>query len=151
MINWQCLPFSQLSTHQLYDLLKLRVDVFVVEQNCPYHELDNKDRAEGAYHLLGVEDDTLVAYARLLTPGISFDNASFGRVVTHSGSRGNGLGTQLLNCILEHCQQLWPNQSIDIGAQEPLKDFYGRFGFTQISNMYLDDGIPHINMRLCHD
>ncbi|KGJ92583.1 GCN5-related N-acetyltransferase [Colwellia psychrerythraea] len=147
-MNWMCLNFSELSTEQLYDILKLRVDVFVVEQTCPYPELDNKDRAEGVFHLLGYQQGKLLAYSRLLSPGISYKNVSFGRVVIDKQGRGLGLGQALISKALEHCQQLWPNQDIDIGAQEYLLRFYGKYDFKAISETYLEDDIPHIDMRL---
>ncbi len=144
-----CLTFSQLNTEQLYELLKLRVDIFVVEQTCPYPELDNKDRNEGVFHLLGYHDDgQLIAYSRLLSPGISYKNASFGRVAIDKSNRGSGSGQELLSVILNYCQQLWPNQDIDIGAQEYLLGFYQKHGFTAISKVYLEDDIPHLDMRL---
>ncbi len=88
MITWQCIPFCQLTTEQLYDLLKLRVDVFVVEQTCPYPELDNKDRMTGVHHLLGYQDKELVACARLLPMGVSYPSVSIGRVATKASARG---------------------------------------------------------------
>jgi len=147
-MNWLCLTFSQLTTEQLYEILKLRVDVFVVEQTCPYPELDNKDRFDGVYHLLGYQDGSLIAYSRLMSPSISYSNSSFGRVAISENHRGNGLGQQLLSTILEHCERLWPNQDIDIGAQEYLLAYYQKYGFKAISPVYLEDDIPHINMRL---
>ena len=147
-MNWTCLAFSQLSTEQLYELLKLRVDVFVVEQACPYPELDNKDCVEGAYHFLGYQHGKMVAYTRLLSPRISYNNVSLGRVVIEKSSRGTGLGQKLISTALDHCQKLWPNQHIDIGAQEYLLEFYRGYGFKAISEVYLEDDIPHIDMRL---
>jgi ElaA protein len=147
-MNWICLTFSQLSTEQLYELIKLRVDVFVVEQTCPYPDLDNKDRAEGAHHLLGYRHGKIIAYSRLLGPGISYKNVSFGRVAIDKSSRGTGLGQELISTALDHCQTLWPNQSIDIGAQEYLFEFYKGYGFKAISEVYLEDDIPHVDMRL---
>ena len=147
-MNWVCLTFPQLSTEQLYELLKLRVEVFVVEQTCPYPELDNKDRAEGVYHLLGYQHGRLVAYSRLLSPGTSYNNVSFGRIVISKSTRGSGLGQELVSTVLDYCQQLWPNQSIDIGAQEYLLEFYERYGFKATSEIYLEDDIPHHDMRL---
>ena len=147
-MNWMCLTFAELSTEQLYELLKLRVDIFVVEQTCPYPELDNKDRADDVYHLLGYQDKQLVACARLLGPGISYDNASFGRVAIAQSNRGSGMGQQLVSTILEYCQQIWPNQDIDIGAQQYLLAFYEKNGFQAISEMYLEDDIAHLDMRL---
>ena len=128
MINWLALPFSQLNTMQLYQLLQLRVDVFVVEQNCPYPELDGKDIKEGVHHLLGYKGDELVACARLIPQGISFDNVSIGRVVTKESARGGGLGHNLLTEAISRCETMWPNQPIDIGAQEHLTRYYESHG-----------------------
>ncbi|MEH0690162.1 GNAT family N-acetyltransferase [Vibrio cholerae] len=146
-MDWQLRTFEALSNHELYQLLKLRVDVFVVEQTCPYPELDDKDLITGVYHLLGYEQDQLVACARLLPPGISYPSVSIGRVATHEKARGNGLGHQLLEQAIHQCQRLWPNSAIEIGAQEHLSAFYGRYGFFATSEMYLEDGIPHIDMK----
>ncbi|MGF1815521.1 GNAT family N-acetyltransferase [Vibrio splendidus] len=148
MITWHSIPFSELSTQQLYQLLKLRVDVFVVEQNCPYPELDGKDTLAGVEHLLGYADAELVACARLLPPGTSYDNTSIGRVATKQSARGDGLGHQLIKEALTRCEALWPNKTIDIGAQQHLENFYASHGFETISEMYLEDDIPHVDMRL---
>jgi ElaA protein len=148
MIRWQRLSFDQLSTRQLYDLLKLRVDVFVVEQTCPYPELDDKDHQPGVYHLLGFNDDTLVASVRLLPAGVSFPSVSIGRVVTKKSARGGGLGHQLMQESIRQCEALWPGESIEIGAQQHLSAFYQQHGFVQTSDIYLEDGIPHIEMKL---
>ena len=147
-MQWLCLPFEQLTTHQLYDLLKLRVDVFVVEQNCPYPELDDNDRQAGTHHLLGYQDDKLVAYLRLLPPGATYANTSIGRVLTAECMRGTGIGHELLQLGLAQAERLWPDQTIDIGAQSHLQSYYSRYGFEAISAEYLEDGIPHIDMRL---
>ncbi|TVU58956.1 GNAT family N-acetyltransferase [Vibrio atlanticus] len=148
MITWHSIPFSELSTQQLYQLLKLRVDVFVVEQNCPYPELDGKDTLVGVHHLLGYANEELVACARLLPPGTSYDNTSIGRVATKQSARGNGLGHQLITEALMRCETLWPKTTIDIGAQQHLENFYANHGFKTISEMYLEDDIPHVDMRL---
>ncbi|MEZ9669723.1 GNAT family N-acetyltransferase [Vibrio lentus] len=148
MITWHSIPFSELSTQQLYQLLKLRVDVFVVEQNCPYPELDGKDTLAGVEHLLGYADAELVACARLLPPGTSYDNTSIGRVATKQSARGDGLGHQLIKEALTRCEVLWPSTTIDIGAQQHLENFYASHGFKTISEMYLEDDIPHVDMRL---
>lgn len=148
MITWRCLSFSQLTTQQLYELLKLRVDVFVVEQNCPYPELDDKDTQANVFHLIGYQQQKIVACARLLPAGISYPNVSIGRVTTKAEARGTGLGHQLLQQALDNCQALWPNQDIEIGAQQHLAKFYQSYGFNQTSAMYLEDGIPHIDMKL---
>lgn len=148
MVTWQIFSLEQLSAIQLYQLLKLRVDVFVVEQNCPYSDLDDKDILDGVYQLVGFEKDNIVACARLMEPGVNYKNVSIGRVATKSSHRGKGVGHQLVTEALNQCQILWPDQTIDIGAQEYLCDFYKKHGFTSISKMYLEDDIPHIDMRL---
>ena len=147
-INWTCSAFKQLSVEQLYDVLKLRSDVFVVEQACIYADLDNKDKHPQAFHLLAYKNNELLAYARLLGPNISFENVSFGRVVVKQAYRDKGLGQLLLKQVLVKCNKLWPAQTIDIGAQQYLYDFYARAGFTAISSVYLEDGIEHLDMRL---
>lgn len=147
MIQWQRLPFAQLCTQQLYELLKLRVDVFVVEQNCPYPELDGHDTKAGVQHLLGYQDGQLVACCRLLPAGTTYENVSIGRVATLKSARGKGLGHQLLSQALAHCQQLWPDAAIEIGAQQHLEPFYQQHGFHTTSEMYLEDGIPHVDMK----
>lgn len=148
MISWQLLPFNKLSTTLLYELIKLRVDVFIVEQTCPYPELDGKDTLPGVQHLLGINNDEIVAYARLLPAGTTFANVSIGRIATKKTARGNRLGHQLLAEAVQQCEILWPGQTIDIGAQEHLELFYQQHGFERISEMYLEDDIPHIDMRL---
>jgi ElaA protein len=147
-MDWLCLKFSELSTTQLYQLLKLRVDVFVVEQTCPYPELDDKDHQDNVYHLLGYQDQKLVACARLLAPGISYPQLSIGRVATAQAYRQQGLGKQLLSTALHQCEQLWPQQDIQIGAQVYLTAFYENFGFQRHSCDYLEDNIAHLDMRL---
>ena len=147
MIEWQTYPFHELTTTQLYQMLKLRVDVFVVEQTCPYPELDDKDHQSEVHHLLGYLDSQLVACARLLPPGLSYSSVSIGRVATGENYRGNGLGHELLRRALNECERLWPGVDIEIGAQEHLASFYGQHGFIQTSAMYLEDDIPHIDMK----
>lgn len=148
MITWQLKPFVELTMIQLYQLLKLRVDVFVVEQQCPYPELDDKDHQKGVYHLLGYDGDQLVACTRLLPKGISYPSVSMGRVATAADHRGGGIGHQLLAEALRTCQSLWPDESIEIGAQEYLAAFYTQHGFVKTSDTYLEDDIPHIDMKL---
>ena len=147
MISWKVLRFNELSTNQLFELLKLRVDVFVVEQECAYPELDEKDRHRETRHLLGYIDNQMVAYARLLPSGLSYPSVSIGRVATHKNIRGQGVGTLLLEQAINTCEGIWENQDIEIGAQEYLVSFYRRFKFVPTSPMYLEDGIPHIDMK----
>lgn len=148
-MKWLCLKFSELSTIQLYQLLKLRVDVFVVEQNCAYPELDDKDHHSEVYHLLGYQDNHLVACARLLAPGISYPQVSLGRIATSQAHRKQGLGKQLLSTALQQCEVYWPQSDIQIGAQVYLIHFYQSFGFKRHSPDYLEDDIAHLDMLLC--
>lgn len=143
---WQCRPFEGLDTRTLYRMLALRLSVFVVEQNCPYQELDGKDTR--AWHVLGHQAGELAATARILAPGDSFGGASIGRVVTHPACRGQRLGAALMEQAIRHCRVLFPDHPIEIGAQAHLADFYAGFGFKVSSDRYLEDGIPHIEMVL---
>lgn len=148
MIHWQAILFSQLTPSQLYELLRLRVDVFVVEQTCPYPELDGKDGLPDVYHLIGTKDNEIIACARLLPAGASYKHVSIGRVAIKENARGNGLGHELISQALKHCETLWKGEAIDIGAQAHLTHFYQNHGFKVISDIYLEDGIPHVDMRL---
>ena len=144
---WRTLKFDQLTRDELYEILKLRVDVFVVEQNCPYPELDEKDRHPQAMHMLAQDrDGHLVAYCRVLPPGLSYPQASIGRVVVASSHRGQGLAEPLMQQALKKALANWPQAGIQIGAQEHLQKFYQRLGFINHSKVYLEDGIPHIDM-----
>ncbi|MDA0149515.1 GNAT family N-acetyltransferase [Vibrio sp. LaRot3] len=151
MIEWKTLPFSQLTTTQLYQLLQLRVDVFVVEQTCPYPDLDGKDTLADVHHLLGYQKGRLVAYARLLGKGISYPSVSIGRVASSMEYRGDGIGHQLLKQAINQCEAIWPKCDIEIGAQQHLREFYIKHGFVQTSDMYLEDDIPHIDMKRVHN
>ncbi len=145
-IQWKCKSFSQLDNHQLYDLIRLRIDIFVVEQNCPYAELDDKDRDQQTLHIMGYDDDTLISYARLLAPGISYTDASIGRFAVHINYRRQGIGHTLMQQCLNHIAHTWPDANIRVSAQQYLNQFYAEFGFIQTSEMYLEDNIPHIEM-----
>jgi ElaA protein len=141
------LRFEQLTRDELYEILKLRVDVFVVEQNCPYPELDEKDRHPQTQHMVIQDrDGHLVAYCRILPPGLSYPQASIGRVVVASSHRGQGLAESLMQQALPKVLAYWPNAGVQIGAQEHLQKFYQRLGFISHSKVYLEDGIPHIDM-----
>ena len=150
-IIWQVKHFNDLTLHQLYDALKLRIDVFVVEQCCYYPDLDSEenqlDRHTETLHLLGYQNDKLVAYLRILAPGQSYDDyASIGRVATAKHARGSGLGHELLSEGVKVCQQYFGNQGIKISAQEHLQSFYQHHDFKTVSAMYLEDNIPHVAM-----
>ncbi len=149
--TWQNRTFSELSTVQLYELLKLRVDVFVVEQTCFYPDLDSLDgcldRHNETLHLLGYQENKLVAYLRILAKGQSYeDYISIGRVVVAREARGFGLGHEMIIEALRLCQKKFPRQDIKISAQEHLESYYNRHGFSKVSDMYLEDDIPHIAM-----
>ena len=149
--TWQAKNFNELSLDELYELLKLRIDVFVVEQTCYYPDLDGDksllDRDKDTLHLLGYQDDTLVAYLRILAKGQSYDDyISIGRVAITKQARGTGLGHELMEEALKLCQQYFAKQNIKISAQEHLKTYYQQHKFKQVSEMYLEDGIPHIAM-----
>ena len=144
-IQWKIRPFEELSAHELYDLLKLRSEIFVVEQNCVYLDLDGKDKV--ALHLLGAFEGKIVAYSRLFKPGISFDNASIGRVVVDANFRNRKWGHDLMREAIAGIQQHFGASQITIGAQLYLKKFYESHGFEKTSEMYLEDDIPHIEMQ----
>jgi ElaA protein len=144
MMNWILEPFERLSPLQLYHILQLRNEVFVVEQNCPYQDCDNKDVR--AWHLLGMMDAKLVAYSRLLAPGISYSESSIGRVVSSPAVRRTGIGKKLMEESIAGINKLFHTGTIRIGAQLYLKKFYESFGFVQDSDVYPEDNIPHILM-----
>ena len=149
-IDWKCLEFEQLDVHTLYQLLRLRVDVFVVEQQCPYAELDGLDTQPGTRHLLGRMSDSgnLAACLRILPPGLVFPEVGLGRFVVAGACRGKGVGHQILEQAFYQVRQLWPGENILIAAQVYLKNFYVSHGFTIISRDYVEDGIPHVDMHL---
>ncbi|WP_371185471.1 GNAT family N-acetyltransferase [Thalassotalea maritima] len=145
--HWQAKTFDQLTTNELYDALQLRVDVFVVEQECYYPELDDCDRHPQTHHLMAYQGNTLAAYLRILPKGVSYpDHVSIGRVTTKQTFRGQGLGKALMDKALDLCNEHFSGQSIKISAQQYLEAFYQELGFETVSDMYLEDGIPHIAM-----
>ncbi|RAK62904.1 GNAT family N-acetyltransferase [Hymenobacter edaphi] len=145
-LTWTLKPFADLTTTELYALLQLRSEVFVVEQQCPFQDLDGLDQQ--AHHLLGrTPDGELAAYARLFGPGRSYAEVSIGRVVAAPRLRRYGFGRALMQRAIEACAALFGAQPIKIGAQEYLRAFYESFGFRQQGAGYLEDGIPHIYMR----
>ena len=147
-IEWYCKPFSELSNDQLYEIIKLRIDIFVVEQTCPYTELDDKDRDKQTHHLMAYEGGILLAYARLLPPGLGYSNSSIGRFAVPLVRRKQGIGRQLMQQCLSNIAKLWPQTAISISAQQHLHNFYKGFGFKKESGVYDEDGIPHIDMLL---
>jgi ElaA protein len=146
MITWNLKTFDQLSVSELYAIMRLRIEVFIVEQNCPYQDADDKDQS--SYHLMGWEHGALVAYTRLLPPGLSFAEKSIGRVVTSPRARKRGLGYELMNESINQATTLFGKSPTRIGAQLYLKNFYEKLGFRKDSDIYLEDGIEHIEMVL---
>lgn len=146
-IQWSVKLFPQLTVDQLFEVLQLRVNVFVVEQRCAYPELDVHDRHVETRHLLGQDESgQLIAYARLLPSGLTFSEVSMGRCVVRQGARGKGAGHQLLHAALDEIQTKWPGHAIRISAQGYLQNFYEQYGFMRVSDTYLEDGIPHVEM-----
>jgi ElaA protein len=144
MVTWSCKNFTELSNQELYSILRLRNEVFIVEQNCPYQDLDNKDQK--SWHLMGWKNDQLLAYTRLLPPGLSYAECSIGRVVSSPSARRTGIGKELMKVSIEECNRLFNHTPIRIGAQLYLLEFYKSFSFEPRGNIYLEDGIRHIEM-----
>jgi ElaA protein len=145
--QWEVKTFQQLTVDQLFEVLQLRVDVFVVEQQCAYPELDHFDRHAETRHLSGRDEcGQLMAYARILPPGLKFSEVSIGRFVVKGKARGKGVGHELFHTVLAVIQKCWPGNAIRISAQEYLQKFYAQHGFTRVSDVYLEDGIPHFEM-----
>ncbi len=136
--------FNELTTSELYQILRLRSEVFVVEQDCVYQDVDDKDQQ--ATHLFITNNNKVVAYTRLFAPGLYFDTASIGRVVSASDYRKDGLGHQLIDVSIKAIQQKFNTSIITISAQTYLKKFYESHGFIKEGLEYLEDGIPHIKM-----
>ncbi|WP_105148937.1 GNAT family N-acetyltransferase [Streptococcus suis] len=143
-MQWEIKSFDQLSLQELYGILTLRVDVFVVEQACPYPEIDGKDPS--CLHLLGTDNGELVAYLRILPAGLSYDEVSIGRVVIKPSHRGKGLGRPMMEQAIAYITTEWKESQIKIGAQAYLEKFYQSLGFEPISEVYLEDDIPHLDM-----
>lgn len=144
-IKWKIKPFNALSLAELYEVLELRSLVFVVEQNCVYQDIDHKDQK--AVHLLGEVEGKLVAYARLFDAGIYFENASIGRVIVHPEARAKKYGHELIRVAIEQIKNLFNKENITISAQLYLQKFYESHGFMPTSEVYLEDDIPHIEMK----
>ena len=146
-LQWDVKSFQELSVSQFFDVLQLRLNVFVVEQQCAYPELDEHDRHAETRHLAGRDvSEQVIAYARILPAGLDFPEVSLGRFVVRKDARGQGIGHQLLSVALKEIQSSWPGHAIRISAQDYLEKFYGQYGFARVSDVYLEDGIPHVEM-----
>ena len=146
MTNWTCKNFKQLTTEELYAILRLRSEVFVVEQNCVFLDMDNKDIH--CHHVMGWKGDLLAGYSRIVPAGISYEESSIGRIVSSPAARGSGVGRELLIRSIDYLYTLHGKRPVRIGAQYYLKRFYESFGFVQKGEIYLEDGIEHIEMLL---
>jgi len=145
-LKWSCLNFEQLSPALLYSILQLRAEVFVVEQKCVYQDPDGYDQQ--ALHVIGRLNEDLVCYTRILPPGLKYQGPAIGRVVTSHAIRGSGYGAPLVQKSIGYCRQHWPDAAVHVSAQQYLEKFYIKLGFATVSEMYLEDEIPHIEMVL---
>ena len=145
-LNWYTKHFNNIKTIELYKVLQLRQQVFTVEQDCNYLDIDDKDL--NAYHVMAWDNDILVAYVRLLAPNVAFEEMSIGRVLTNPNYRKKKIGIELMHEAIKLCKLFYGNGNIKIGAQLYLKKFYESFGFKQVSEIYLEDNIEHIKMIL---
>lgn len=144
-MNWEIKKFSDLQLIEAYKMFALRIEVFVIEQDCPYQDLDGKD--VGAYHLLGKDEmGDVVATARILAPGVSYPEVSIGRVVTAKSIRHLKQGHELMKRCMTFIENEYPNQNIKLSAQSHLVNYYGNHGFVETGKHYLEDGIPHSEM-----
>ena len=144
-MKWDCLHFNQLTTDQLHDIVSLRISIFIVEQNCPYPELDGKDKH--CLHVFATDEQGIVqACSRIVPPGLSYEEPAIGRVCTSSAVRGTGAGRELMKKTLDYLQEKYGSGAIRISAQEYLIRFYGEFGFKLTGKKYLEDDIPHVEM-----
>ena len=143
-ITWKQLSFEQLSNIDLYKILQLRAAVFVIEQNCIYQDLDDKDFK--SYHVCAFSGDDLLAYTRVLPAALSYDEVSIGRVVTSVKARGKGIGKLLMEQSIATAYELYGKTDIKISAQFYLLKFYQSLGFVEEGAVYLEDNIEHIQM-----
>lgn len=143
-LKWSCREFEELSPALLYKILKLRTEVFVMEQEAIYQDMDDSDQT--ALHVTGVRDGEVVCYSRLIPPGQKYPGASIGRVVASQTVRGMGMGKVLMQVSLDYLQQHWGETDITISAQLYLEQFYTELGFITVGESYIEDSIPHIEM-----
>jgi ElaA protein len=143
-MNWKIKKFKELNVEEIYKILALRTDIFVVEQNCPYQECDGKDK--NSYHLFSEENGEIIAYLRIIEKGISYDEISIGRVCINKTHRGKGISREMILKAINFVESNLNENTIKIQAQARLLEFYNSFGFEKVSEEYLEDNIPHIDM-----
>lgn len=145
MIAWRLAHFDALSARELHDIYQARLEVFVVEQKCPFQDVDGADPA--CWHLIGRSvEGRLLAYCRLVPPGTKFAEPSIGRVLTVGPARRAGCGRELMRQAIAHTDKLWPGKALRIGAQRYLERFYAALGFVTVGQPYDEDGILHVEM-----
>ena len=145
-MQWQTASFAELSLEALYAVLRLRQEIFVVEQNCVYPDLDGLDQQ--ATHMLCTDTRELIAYQRCLPPGVCYAQSSLGRIVVRASARGSQLGRELVQRGIDFNRRQWPGSDIRINAQAHLEGFYASLGFIAEGAVHIEDGIPHQHMRL---
>lgn len=143
-MNWNLKKFSEMTTEELYEILKLRNEIFVVEQQCAYQDCDNKDKK--ALHLFLRDKDEIIAYLRILEKGVSYNEISIGRVAIDKKYRGKGLAREMMLVVLKYIDENLHEREIRISAQAYLVKFYKSLGFCEVSEQYLEDNIPHVEM-----
>ena len=146
--DWICKHHSDLGKEQLYALLKLRCDVFIVEQKCAYPDIDGQDLEGDTLHVMGWQNDELVAYARLLDPASHAGDVIIGRVIVAAQARGKSLAHDLMDYVLKNIKENWSGEPIFLSAQTEVQSLYAKHGFVAKGQEYLEDNIPHIGMRL---
>lgn len=146
-VEWVCKHHDELGKEQLYAILHLRNEVFVVEQKCVYQDIDGQDLSGDTHHLMAWQDDALVAYLRLLDPESQGGDVVIGRVLVAPVARGTGLGHRMMEETLKQIEDIWPDTPIFLSAQAHLQGYYGRYGFVVAGEEYLENDIPHIGMR----
>ena len=144
-MNWTLKSFDELTVSEFHDIIQLRLEIFVVEQDCPYQDLDGKDKV--ALHLFGATTEgKIIAYTRLFGPGDYYKEAAIGRVVVHKDYRKDGIGFELMKRSIEQVESDYRTNTIKIGAQKYLRKFYESLGFVSTGVFYMEDGIPHMYM-----
>lgn len=144
MIHWEVKHYNNLSLDEFHDLIQLRIEVFVIEQDCPYQDVDGKDKV--SFHLIGRVNDKIVATSRILPPGISYEEVAIGRVVIGESARGKGYAHDMMQQSKDFIVQEFGNVPIRLSAQKYLESYYGAHGFKSTGKEYLEDGIPHVEM-----
>ena len=159
MIEWKVKKFAELTVDELYDFLRERVDIFIVDMNTPYSDLDGKDTPPETYHVMGYNNERLLAYSRIMAPKLGYpcdvlplfnadaDDVCIGRVIVAKEYRGKQVGNQLMQVSFDTTRKIYPESSIFISAQAHLKDYYGKFGFHVVTDSYLEDGCTMLGLR----